>query len=349
MPAADLVGEWFESEPLQATIAAGGILGSPIGPREAGSGAILLLLASRGDSLLGGGCTAFGGPGAVAEALAAAARAAGVQTRLETEVAAIRIREGTATGIALTSGEEISANLVLSSADPRRTLLGFVDPVHLAPGFLQEVRNIRMRGVLAKVNYAVSALPRFGGTSPDAAAHGSTVGPLAGLVRLARDINTIERAYDASKYGSFSDEPWIELAIPSIADPELAPRGHHVVSAYVQYAPYSLRRSSWDAERNRLGDVVTRTIDAYAPGFESSVVARQVITPADLESKDGLTGGHIFHGELALDQLLIARPLLGHARYATPIKGLYLCGAGTHPGLGVDGRSAALAVKQIIK
>ncbi len=347
MPAADFVSEWFESEPLRAAIAAGGILGSPLGPREAGSAAILLLLASRSDSLLGGGWTARGGPGALADALASAATAAAVSVRTNAAVREITVKDGTATGVVLASGEELYAQTMVSALDPRRTLLDLVDPVHLGPGFLEEVRHIRMRGVLAKVNYAVSGLPRFGSSA--GAGLSSPDGPLAGVIRLARNLDSIERAYDASKYGAIPQEPWIELTIPSLADPDLAPAGHHVVSAYAQYAPFALRGSTWDAERDRFGDIVTRTIGAFAPGFESTVLARQVITPADLESIYGLTGGHIFHGELALDQLLLARPLLGHARYTTPIRGLHLCSAGTHPGLGLDGRSAALAVKQILK
>ena len=172
---------------------------------------------------------------------------------------------------------------------------------------------------------------------------------LSGRVRLARDIDGIERAFDAAKYGGFADEPWVELAIPSIADPGLAPSGQHVVSAYVQYAPYHLRGKNWDGERDRLAAAAMRTIAQYAPGFESTIIAREAITPLDLERTYGLTGGHIFHGELALDQFFVTRPVLGWARYATPIKNLFLCGSGTHPGTGLDGRSGALAAREIIK
>jgi phytoene dehydrogenase-like protein len=225
--------------------------------------------------------------------------------------------------------------------------LTLVDPVHLAPEFVRRVQNIRAQGTLAKVNFAVDALPRFTGLQRRDAAGQSAA--LSGRVRLARNIDAIERAFDAAKYGAIGDEPWIELTIPSIADPSLAPAGRHVISAYVQYAPYRLRGTTWDTERNRVGDVTTRTIDRYAPGFESTIVAREVITPLDLERTYGLSGGHIFHGELALDQLFVTRPLLGHARYATPIRNLYLCGSGTHPGTGLSGRSGALAAKEILK
>jgi len=203
---------------------------------------------------------------------------------------------------------------------------------------VRRVQNIRARGTLAKVNYAVSELPDVANQLPAA---------LSGRIRLASNVDAIERAFDAAKYGSFSDEPWIELTIPSVTDPSLAPDGAHVVSAYVQYAPYALRGTTWDAERERLGEVATRTIGRYAPGFESTVIAREVITPLDLERTYGFTGGHIFHGELALDQLAMGRPVLGWTRYATPIRNLYLCGAGTHAGL--NGGSGARVAKEILR
>jgi phytoene dehydrogenase-like protein len=226
-------------------------------------------------------------------------------------------------------------------------MLDLVDPVHLPPDFRRAIRNVRMRGTLAKVNYAVSALPAFAGLQDRNLE--SQKAAISGCVRLCRSIDGLERAFDAAKYGRFSDEPWIELAIPSISDPRLAPEGHHVVSAYVQFAPYQLRGTTWDLEGERLGDAVTRTIEAYAPGFETTIIARQVITPLDLERTYGLTGGQIFHGELALDQLLLARPLLGWARYRTPIDNLFLCGNGTHPGTGLDGRAGMLAAREIVR
>ena len=346
MAVADLVGEWFESEPLRATIAAGGLTGAFLGPWSAGSAAILLLLGAGEGHPVATGWFAGGGPGALATALASAAQAAGVEIRTSADVARIDVTEDAAGGIALTTGEQIAARAVVSGADPKRTLLGLLDPVHLAPDFVHRVQNIRAHGTLAKVNYAVSATPRFAGLSARDAHQQASA--LSGRVRLARDIDGIERAFDEAKYGGFADAPWIEIAIPSIADPSLAPNGQHVVSAYVQYAPYHLR-GHWDAERERLGDVATRTIERYAPGFASTVIAREVITPLDLETTYGLTGGHIFHGELALDQLFVARPLLEWARYATPIRHLYLCSSGTHPGTGLDGRSGALAARTIAR
>jgi len=346
MAAADLVSEWFESEPLRATVAAGGVLGSFLGPWSAGSGALLLLLgAGHGHPI--GGWAARGGTGAIGDALASAARQAGAEIRTGVDVRAIAIADGSATGVLLGSGESIAARAVISSADPRHTLLGLVDPMHLAPDFLRRVQNIRMHGTLAKVNYAVSSLPRFNGLP--ATDDRERAAALSGRIRLNRDIDGLERAFDAAKYGGYAEEPSIELTIPSVADTGLAPAGQHVISAYVQFAPYHLRGTTWDAERDRLADAATRTIAKYAPGFEATIVARQVITPLDLERTYGLTGGHIFHGELALDQFFVTRPLLGWARYSTPIRSLYLAGSGSHPGTGLNGRSGALAAKEILR
>jgi phytoene dehydrogenase-like protein len=347
MAVADVASEWFESEPLRATIAAGGVLGSFLGPRSAGSAAVLLMLGAGEGQPIASGWFVTGGPGALADALVAGARQAGVEIRTGAEVARIDVADGASTGVTLASGDAIAARAVVSNADPKRTLLGLLDPMHLAPEVVRRIQNIRAHGTLAKINFAVSSLPRFVGLS--ALDGNEQSAALSGRIRLAHDLDGIERAFDAAKYGAFADVPWIELTIPSIADPSLAPHGRHVVSAYVQYAPYHLRGTNWDAERDRLATAATRTIAQYAPGFESSVVARTVITPLDLERTYGLTGGHIFHGELSLDQWFVTRPVLGWARYRTPIDHLYLCGSGTHPGTGLDGRSGALAAKEILK
>jgi len=347
MAVADLASEWFESEPLRATIAAGGVLGSFLGPRSAGSAAVLLMLGAGEGQPVASGWFVAGGPGALADALVAAARQAGVEIRTGVEVSRIEAADGTATGVTLASGDTIAARAIVSNADPRRTLLGLLDPMHLAPEVVRRIQNIRAHGTLAKINFAVSSLPRFTGLSALDANEQSAA--LSGRIRLARDLDGIERAFDAAKYGAFADAPWIELTIPSLADRSLAPHGRHVVSAYVQYAPYHLRGTNWDAERDRLASAAAHTIAQYAPGFESSVVARAVITPLDFERTYGLTGGHIFHGELSLDQWFVTRPVFGWARYRTPIDHLYLCGSGTHPGTGLDGRSGALAAKEILK
>jgi phytoene dehydrogenase-like protein len=347
MPVADLVGEWFENETLAAAIAAGGLLGSLLGPSSAGSAGLLMLLGAGEGHPIANGWFPHGGPGGLADALAAAARAAGVEIRTGIDVARIEIADGTATGVTTSQGDTIAARGIVSNADPKRTLLGLVDPMHLAPDTIRRLQHLRTRGTLAKVNYAVSELPNLAAlSSRDAAQRGEA---LSGRVRLGDSIQHIERAFDAAKYGSFSADPWIELTIPSIVDRELAPSGKHVVSAYVQYAPYMLRGTTWDAEREHLGDVATRTIARYASGFDASIVAREVITPLDLERTYGLTGGHIFHGEIALDQFFVTRPLLGWARYTTPIRNLFLCGSGTHPGTGLNGRSGSNAASVVLK
>jgi phytoene dehydrogenase-like protein len=345
MSVGDLVHEWFESEPLVATIAAGGLLGQHLGPRSPGSAAAFLWLGAGEGRPVAAGWSAAGGIGAVSDALAAAATQAGAQIRLSAEVRRIVVDNETATGVVLSTGEQIAARRIVSDLDPRRTMLGLVGPDHLPARVAEDLRNIRMRGTLAKINYAVSSLPAFRGLADRDPAEQQA--SLSGCVRLCRGIDALERAFDAAKYGRCSEEPWIELNIPSLLDPSLAPHGHHVVSAYVQFAPYALRDTTWDVERDRFGDVATRTIEAFAPGFGRSVLARQIITPLDLERDHGLTEGQIFQGELALDQLFVARPLLGWAQYTTPVRGLYLCGAGTHPGTGLDGRSGWLAAKAI--
>ena len=347
MAVADFASEWFESEPLSATVAADGILGAFLGPRSAGSTAALLLRGTGASQPTAPGWMPRGGMGVLIDAIAARAAHAGAEIRSNAEVRQITVEDGRATGVVLASGEEVRSRLVVSNADPRRTFLGLVDPIHLSPDFIRGLRNIRMRGTLAKVNYAVAALPRF--TSLGDRDHENQIAALSGCVRLCREINAMERAFDAAKYGRLSDEPWIELAIPSVADPGLAPAGCHVVSVYVQFAPFALREASWDAEREHLGEVTTRAIGRFASGFEQSILARQVITPADLERTFALTGGQIFHGELALDQLFVARPLLGWARYHTPIHRLFLCGNGTHPGTGMDGLAGMLAAREIAK
>jgi phytoene dehydrogenase-like protein len=339
MSAADFVSEWFESEPLRAAIAAGGIFGTSLGPRSAGSAAVLLMRMSTGD-----GRRRFvrGGLGAFTAALASAGRAAGVEIRTDAEVRRIGVKDGAVTGVTLVSGEELHAKAVVSNADPRRTLLGLIDPVELEPGFLMRVRNYRSVGTVAKVNLALDALPQFTALPGDARA-------LGGFIHIGPDLDYLERAFDASKYGQWSAQPYLDVAIPSVTDPALAPSGAHVMSITAQYAPYHLRGTNWNDAGPAFADAVIAALAEYAPNFARSILHRQVITPIELESRYGLTGGHIFHGELALDQLFTMRPLLGWARYRTPIRGLYLCGAGTHPGYGVSGLSGMNAAREILR
>jgi phytoene dehydrogenase-like protein len=344
MAVADLVAEFFETEPLRATIAARGIFGTFLGPWSAGSALVLLLRAAADPTPAGHVQFARGGTGAVTQAMATAAQQAGAEIRTNTPVSEIRIKDGAATGVLLASGEEISAKAVISNADPKRTLLQLVDPLHLAPDFVQKVKNYRAMGTVAKINLALSSLPEFPGLKSKG--NGSL---LKGRLQISPEIDYLERAFDASKYGDFSQNPYIEITFPSLSDPSLAPAGQHVMSIYMQYAPYKLKHSEWDAERTALGETVVKTISQYAPNLPQAILSHQIITPKDLEETYGLTGGQIFHGELALDQFFTMRPLLDWARYKTPIQGLYLCGNGTHPGTGLTGGSGANAAKEISK
>ncbi|HZD31770.1 MAG TPA: NAD(P)/FAD-dependent oxidoreductase [Candidatus Angelobacter sp.] len=342
MAAADLVAEWFDTELLRATIAAQGVFGTYLGPWSAGSGATLLLRAAADGNPAGAASYVMGGAGALTTAMAIAVQAAGAEIRTSTEVAQIKVKDGLASGVVLRDGLEIGARAVISNADPKRTLLGFVDPQHLAPSFLQRLQHYRINGTVAKVNLALNGLPIFNGVNGNA----NTL--LGGRIQVSPDVDYIERAFDASKYGEFSQHPYLEATIPTLHDLSLAPAGKHVMSIYMQYAPYNLR-GDWDAQRDALGDVVVKTLAEYAPDLPAKIEAREVITPKDLERTYGLTGGHIFHGELALDQLFTMRPLLDWAQYRTPIKGLYLCGSGTHPGNGLTGGSGANAAREIAK
>jgi phytoene dehydrogenase-like protein len=343
MAAADLAAEWFDTELLRATIAAQGIFGTFLGPWSAGSGAALLLRAAADGNPAGGATHVRGGTGALTTAMAIAAQAAGAEIRTNVEVAQVKVKNGIATGVTLGDGSEINARAVISNADPKRTLLGFVDPQYLAPSFLQRLQHYRMNGTVAKVNLALSGLPSFNGLSGDATAL------LSGRIQVSPEVDYLERAFDASKYGEFSQHPYLEATIPTLHDPSLAPAGKHVVSIYMQYAPYKLRNAEWDSQRDALGDVVVNTLAQYAPDLPGKIEAREVITPKDLEQTYGLTGGQIFHGELALDQLFTMRPLLDWAQYRTPVKRLYLCGSGTHPGNGLTGGSGANAAREIAK
>jgi phytoene dehydrogenase-like protein len=347
MPVADLVAEWFETEPLCATVAARGIFGTFLGPRSAGSSAVLLLRAAADPHPGGASLFAKGGMGSVTQAMATAATQAGAAIRTGAEVSRIVARNGVVTGIVLSGGEEIAAKTVISNADPRTTFLRLIDPDYLSPDFLAKMQNYRCNGTVAKVNLALSGLPSFTALKKSAdTLDGASA--LAGRIHIGPEMDYMERALDAAKYGDFSPHPILEIRIPSLADPSLAPPGQHVMSIYVQFAPYRLKTGDWVSKREALGDVVVKTISDYAPDLPRLVLHRQVVTPLDLEEIYGLSGGHIFHGELSLDQLFTMRPLLGWAQYRTPLNGLYLCGSGTHPGAGLTGASGSNAARQIL-
>jgi phytoene dehydrogenase-like protein len=280
--------------------------------------------------------------GELTQAMASAAKAAGVEIRTSAEVIEIRVKDGAATGVLLSTGEEIHAKAVISNADPKRTLLKLTDPTHLSPDFVQKLQHYRGNGTVAKVNLALSGLPAF------TALKNSDESALKGRIHIGPEIDYLERAFDESKYGNFSRQPYLEAAIPSLTDPTLAPAGKHVMSIYMQYAPYKLK-GDWEDQRKALGQTVVQTLAQYAPNLPEMILTHQIITPLDLEEVYGLTGGQIFHGDLALDQFFTMRPLLDWARYKTPIRNLYLCGSGTHPGAGLTGGSGANAAREIIK
>jgi phytoene dehydrogenase-like protein len=337
MPIADLVHEWFEHELVRATIAAPALTGTMFGPRSAGSSLMLLMRDAHRQLAGGAALRVKGGPGAATRALAAAAHAAGADIRTSTPVERIVVRENAVRAV-VAAGRVLDADVVVSGADPKTTFLRLIEPSELSPDFAAKMQHYRAAGTVAKVNLALSSLPAFG-CAPDA---------LDGRIQIGPDLDYLERAFDHAKYGEFSSEPWLELTIPSLLDDSLTPAGAHVASVYVHYAPRALR-ADWTVARDALLANVLNVLERYAPGLRSQVVAAQVITPLDLERDYGLSGGHIFHGELALDQLFTMRPLLGWARYRTPVRGLYLCGAGTHPGYGVSGLSGLNAAREILK
>ena len=342
MAVADLVAEYFETELLRATIAARGIFGTFLGPWSAGSSMVLLIRAAGDAHPAGSAYFAEGGIGSITQAMATAAQQAGAEIRSNAEVIEIRVKDGAATGVVLSNGEEITAKAVVSNADPKRTLLRLLDPVHLSPDFVMKLQHYRMPGTVAKINLALSGLPKF--TALDGAN-----GALSSRIQIGPEIDYLERAFDESKYGNFSKQPYLEITIPTIEDPSLAPSGKHVMSIYMQYAPFKLKNSDWQSQRVPLGDAVIKALSQYAPNLPELILTHQIITPQDLEDMYGLTGGHIFHGELALDQFFTMRPLLDWARYHTPITNLFLCGSGTHPGAGLTGGSGANAAREILK
>jgi len=344
MAVADLVSEWFETELLRATVAARGIYGAFAGPWSAGTSLGLLWQAAMDGSAIGSASYARGGMGALSTALAGAAKAAGAEIRTGAAVTGVVGTDTDSPKVVLEGGEEIESRVVVSNADPRTTFLELVDPVDLDPNFLLKMRNYRAPGIAAKINLALDGLPSFSGVNG-----GDPKTKLGGRIHIGPEIDYLERAFDASKYGEFSAEPYLDVTIPSLNDPSLAPEGKHVMSIHVQFAPYKLREGDWATRREQFSANVLNMLERYAPGLRDRVVAQQVITPADLEQTYGLSGGHIHHGEQTLDQFFTFRPLIGWAQYRTPLKRLYLCGAGTHPGGGLTGLNGANAAREIAR
>jgi phytoene dehydrogenase-like protein len=346
MAVADFVAESFTSDPVRAVTAWRGVRHTAMGPWSAGSTSVLLADASGNDGG-GAGETVFarGGPSAVSEALASAARAAGAEIRTSARVAQVTTADGTVTGVALESGEAIASSVVVSGLDPKRLLTTMVDPVTVGPNMRWRAGNIRTPGTTAKVNLVLDGLPEF----PAAAGDGRV---LRGRIQVGTtSIDAMERAFDVSKYGRFADTPVLEATIPSLVDPSLvagARDGTHVMSVIAQWMPPKQTPEFWAGQREAVGDAVLRALEDVAPGISARVTARQVLTPADLEADYGLTGGHPMHAEPALDSFWLWRPLLGSARYRMPVDGLYLAGSGAHPGGGVTGAPGRNAAREVL-
>jgi phytoene dehydrogenase-like protein len=325
MSAADFLDQWFETDVLKATMSASGIIGTFLGIRSPGT-AYVLLHHYMGEI----------------NAIAAAARELGVEIRTQAPVEKILDKNGRATGVALKSGEEISASVVSSSVDPHLTFEKFLAPSELPTDFLESVRRYKFRGSSGKVNLALDALPDFK-SLPGQGAH------LRGAISISPSIEYMERAYDDAKYGRYSRKPYIDIVIPSLTDPSVAPPGKHVMSCFVQYAPYKLAQGTWDDHKEAFGDTVINTIAEHAPNIRKIIVGRQILTPLDLEREFGLTQGNIFQGELSLEQLFFLRPVPGWAYYRTPVDNLYMCGSATHPGGGIMGAPGRIASQVILK
>lgn len=341
MAVADLVAEWFDTEILRATVAARGISGSFAGPWSAGTSLGLIMQAALDSNPIPPSMFVKGGMGGLTKALAAAATASGVEIRTKAEVVSFEQANDAEAKVVLNDGQEFQAKAIISNADPRTTFLRLVDPVDLDPNFLLKMRNYRAVGTTAKINLALDGLPVFKGVdAPE---------KLTGRIHIGPEIDYLERAFDASKYGEFSPEPYLDITIPTLSDPTLAPDGKHVMSIQCQFAPFKLKEGDWNSRGQEFADTVINHLSSFAPGLKDLLITGQVITPLDLEQNYGLSGGHIHHGEQALDQFFTFRPLIGWAQYRTPLKRLYLCGAGTHPGGGVTGIPGANAAREIVK
>jgi phytoene dehydrogenase-like protein len=335
----------YESETIKTLFLANNVYGKHGGPYQPGTaiGLLFHLLSGGEHELQGFYGHVLGGMGAITQALAAAGKKLGVEIRTSAPVAQITTRDGQATGVALEDGTEIRARVVLSNADPKRTFLRMLPASELPSDFLDAVRGIKMDGPCAKVNFVLSEEPRFRGTASQATPLERT------FYTLVPSLEFAERCYDISKFGEIPEELWVDCVVSSNADPSLAPEGKHILTCFVQYVPYRLRQGTWDDKRELLGDRVVKKIAEHAPNVPNAIIARQVLTPLDLERTYGLTEGNIFHGDLTLEQLFFMRPVAGWSQYRTPVAGLYLCGAGAHPGGGVTGAPGHNAAQQVLR
>jgi phytoene dehydrogenase-like protein len=343
MSAIDFLDQWFETDVLKATMSASGIIGTFLGVRSPGTAYVLLHhYMGEIDGAFRSWGFARGGTGAISNAIADAAREAGVEIRTKAGISKIIVKNGKARGVVLENGDEISADVVSSSVDPRNTFVRMMEPANLPDEFMEDINRYKFRGSSGKVNLALDGLPDFT-CLPGAGAH------LRGAISISPSVDYMERAYDEAKYGRYSRGPYIDMVIPSLTDPSLAPPGKHVMSCFVQYAPYKLTEGPWDEKKEEFGDNVINTIAQYAPNIKNLIVGRQIVTPLDLEREWGLTEGNIFQGELSLEQLFFLRPVPGWAHYRTPIENLYMCGSATHPGGGIMGANGRLAALEILK
>jgi phytoene dehydrogenase-like protein len=343
MSAVDFLDQWFETDVLKATMSASGIIGTFLGIRSPGTAYVLLHhYMGEIDGAFRSWGLSRGGTGAISNAIADAAREAGVEVRTETTVSKIIVKDGAAVGVVLDNGDYLTSSVVSSSVDPNLTFLKMIGAEYLPAEFVDDVKRYKYRGSSGKVNLALDALPNFT-AMPGPGAH------LRGAISISPSIDYMERAYDEAKYGRYSRRPYIDIVIPSLTDPSVAPPGKHVMSCFVQYAPYHLREGSWDDHREAFGDTVIATIAQYAPNIRDIILHRQVVTPLDLEREWGLTEGNIFQGELTLEQLFFLRPAPGWARYTTPIRNLYMCGSATHPGGGIMGAPGRNAARRMLK
>jgi len=342
MSAVDFLDQWFETDVLKATMSASGIIGTFLGVRSPGTAYVLLHhYMGEIDGAFRSWGLSRGGTGAISDSIANAAREAGAEIRTESPIAKIILKNGEAKGVVLENGDEIYADVVSSSVDPRLTFIKMIGEKHLPEDFVEDIKRYKFRGSSGKVNLALDALPNFK-SLPGAGPH------LRGAVSISPSVDYMERAYDDAKYGRYSRRPYIDMVIPTLTDPSVAPPGKHVMSCFVQYAPYNLK-GNWDDEREAFGDTVIDTIAEHAPNIKDIILHRQVLTPLDLEREFGLSEGNIFQGELTLEQLFFLRPAPGWAQYRSPIKNLYMCGSATHPGGGIMGASGRNAAMMILK
>ena len=346
--AADMLEEWFETPALLGTKSASGIIGTFLGPRSPSTAYVLLHhYMGEIDGAFRAWGFAKGGTGGVANAIASAAQSLGAEIRVNSTVKQVIVKNERAVGVALENGDEIHAKAILSSADPYVTLLKLVEEKHLPADLIHAIKKFRRRGSSGKVNLALSELPNFTALPYDGKGHNSVLH--RGAISISPSIDYIERAYDDAKYGRFAKEPYVDMIVPSMIDPDMAPPGKHVMSCFVQYAPYDLEGGWDDAKREAFGETVIATIEKYAPNIRRAIIGKQVITPVDIERIAGITGGNIFHGELLLHQLFFMRPATQWSSFRTPLKGYYLAGSGAHPGGGIMGAPGKLAAEIALK